>query len=195
MNGQDNPRQPITTYPRQEKPPPHIWTTWRRLLRTTYCMHRERKLDRPMRQWYQGRLNQTWDTVLDPATSLLYVWTSRKVHIYEPQGRRCKKFRFLRPHNTASFPLGCIPTSFNHQAGYLITSGYAKLATPPSHTPAQHAELLLMNRGIQTNIPRPIIAQAIWDGLAIMGTDGSVKDDTATYSWISTTNEDCLFTV
>ena len=49
----------------------------------------------------------------------------------------------------------------------------------------------LMNRGIITNTPLAIIAQAIWDGHAIMGTDGSVTEDLATYSWIIfTTNYD-----
>jgi hypothetical protein len=43
-----------------------------------------------------------------------------------------------------------------------------------------------------TNIPRSVIAQAIWDGLAILGTDGSVKGDTATYSWILSTTIDTI---
>jgi hypothetical protein len=47
-----------------------------------------------------------------------------------------------------------------------------------------------MNRGVQTDIPRSIIAQAIWDGLAILGTDGSVKNETASYSWILSTTTD-----
>jgi hypothetical protein len=48
-----------------------------------------------------------------------------------------------------------------------------------------------MNRGTYTTTPLPIIAQSIWDGQAIMGTDGSVRHGIATYSWIiSTTNDD-----
>jgi hypothetical protein len=41
-----------------------------------------------------------------------------------------------------------------------------------------------MNRGVHTTIPENVIAQAIWDSQAIMGTDGSVKEDIATYSWV-----------
>ena len=37
-------------------------------------------------------------------------------------------------------------------------------------------------------IPYAEIAQAIWDGQAIMGTDGSVHGDTATYSWVISVN-------
>jgi hypothetical protein len=33
------------------------------------------------------------------------------------------------------------------------------------------------------------VAQAIWDGNAVMGTDGSVKGSTATYSWIISTSD------
>jgi hypothetical protein len=42
----------------------------------------------------------------------------------------------------------------------------------------------LMNRGVHTTLPMNVIAQAIWDGQAILGTDGSVTDDIATYSWV-----------
>jgi hypothetical protein len=45
----------------------------------------------------------------------------------------------------------------------------------------------LMNRGTTLQMPEMIVAQAIWDGQAIMGTDGSVKDDITTYSWIIST--------
>jgi hypothetical protein len=41
-----------------------------------------------------------------------------------------------------------------------------------------------MNRGVLTNVPRESIAKAIWEGIAIMGTDGSVRDQLATYSFV-----------
>ena len=41
-----------------------------------------------------------------------------------------------------------------------------------------------MNRGVKTTLPMDVIAQAIWKGHAILGTDGSVKGDIATYSWV-----------
>ena len=48
----------------------------------------------------------------------------------------------------------------------------------------------LMHRGTQCNTPLPIVAQAIWDGQAILATDGSVKNEIMTYAWIiSTTNK------
>jgi hypothetical protein len=48
-----------------------------------------------------------------------------------------------------------------------------------------------MNCGVQCTSPKHVIAQSIWNGLAILGTDRSVCDDMATYSWVlSTTNDD-----
>jgi hypothetical protein len=48
-----------------------------------------------------------------------------------------------------------------------------------------------MNRGLYTTTPHATIMQSIWDGLAIMGTNGSICQGIATYSWIiSTTNDE-----
>ena len=48
----------------------------------------------------------------------------------------------------------------------------------------------LMHHGTQCPTPLPLTAQAIWDGQAILATNGSVKNGTATYAWIlSTTND------
>jgi hypothetical protein len=41
-----------------------------------------------------------------------------------------------------------------------------------------------MNHSIRTTLPMNVISQAIWDGQAIMGMDGSVKAKIATYSWV-----------
>ena len=41
-----------------------------------------------------------------------------------------------------------------------------------------------MNQGVITNLAPEEIARAIWEGRAIMGTDGSVEDPVATYSFM-----------
>jgi hypothetical protein len=55
-------------------------------------------------------------------------------------------------------------------------------ATPiPEHI----IELRNMNHGgMRQNELSETIVQAIWEGKAIMGTDGSVKDPVATYSFV-----------
>jgi hypothetical protein len=128
--------------------------------------------------------------VIDPTTSLIYIWQQGKVRIYERQGWSNKRYRYLRPHQHASFPRGCLPISGTLQAGFFVTSGYATITSPTPHPSAQLNEMQIMHRGVQTTTPCPVIAQSIWDGLAIMGTDGSVKEDTATYSWIISTTQD-----
>ena len=46
-----------------------------------------------------------------------------------------------------------------------------------------------MHHGTHCHTPLPITTQAIWDGQAILATDGLVKQNIATYAWIiSTTN-------
>jgi hypothetical protein len=42
---------------------------------------------------------------------------------------------------------------------------------------------------VQYSSPLPTIAQAIWDGMAIMGTDGSVKNGVTTYAWVLSTTD------
>jgi hypothetical protein len=41
-----------------------------------------------------------------------------------------------------------------------------------------------MNRGVWQDEMSETIARAIWEGKAIMGTDGSVQDPVATYSFV-----------
>ena len=80
--------------------------------------------------------------------------------------------------------------SGDFQSGLFVISGFAPMTPPLPTTPEQLIEMSLMNRGTQTTTPEAIVAQAIWDGQAIMGTDGSVKDEVATYSWIISTTTD-----
>jgi hypothetical protein len=41
-----------------------------------------------------------------------------------------------------------------------------------------------MNQGMLTNVPRDSIAKAIWEGTAIMGTNGLVGNPLVTYSFV-----------
>ena len=86
--------------------------------------------------------------------------------------------------------MGSVPISGIFQAGNFIMNGYTPTILTPATSPLYHAEMKLMNQGVQHASPKHIIAQSIWVGLAVLGTDGSVCDDVATYSWVlSTTND------
>jgi hypothetical protein len=54
----------------------------------------------------------------------------------------------------------------------------------PDSLPTLSKQMKRMNRGVLTNVPKETIAKAIWEGQAIMGTDGSVRDPLATYSFV-----------
>ena len=90
-----------------------------------------------------------------------------------------------------SFPIGCIlPISSQFKASTFITNGYVNitvlLTLPCTTLTDQH----LMHHGTQCQTPLPLTAQAIWDGQAILATNGSVKNGTVMYAWIlSTTND------
>jgi hypothetical protein len=190
LKGLDNPRTPQYRYPRQDKPSPPIWATWRKLLRRRYCTTKEQHLDTPLGQWHHGQVHQVWDSVIDPTTSLIYIWSNGRVRIYKRCGRSQKQYRYQRPHTTNSFPRGSVPISGTHQASDFIITGYATFTSRTPNDASLGNETSLMNRGATHNAPLAILAQAIWDGHAILGTDGSVRDDTATYAWVLSTNVD-----
>ena len=47
-----------------------------------------------------------------------------------------------------------------------------------------------MNRGVRSSVPLGTVAKSLWEGMAIMGTDGSITGDIATYSWVISTQQD-----
>jgi hypothetical protein len=53
-----------------------------------------------------------------------------------------------------------------------------------NNNPLSNKYMRRMNRGVLTNVPRESIAKAIWEGTAIMGTDGSVRDQLANCSFV-----------
>jgi hypothetical protein len=50
-----------------------------------------------------------------------------------------------------------------------------------------------MHRGIQMSVSLATMAKALWEGQAVLGTDGSVLEQKATYSWIVSTTLDVIF--
>jgi hypothetical protein len=122
LSGHDQPWHTTFHFPRQAKPSPKVWAIWRKLLRLRYCQQHTNRIDQPLGPWIRGHITQVWDSAIDPATSLLYIWIDRRVRIYEQQGWSQKQFRYLRPHSTNSFPIGCVPISGHFQAGNFIVN-------------------------------------------------------------------------
>jgi hypothetical protein len=62
-----------------------------------------------------------------------------------------------------------------------------KRSRATAYYPSEHIlEMKNMNRGVQQNelSEETTLARAIWEGMAIMGTDGSVQDPVAIYSFV-----------
>ena len=150
------------------------------------------KLSEPLGQWYKGHVQQTWNTVLDPNNKNVYIWDQGCVCIYERQGRSQKCYQYIKPHRTNSFPIGCIPVTGNFQAGQFIIDGSLSFThSPISMNPATNDRQLML-RGTQHTTPLHIATQSLWDGQAILATDGSVKDDIATYAWVLSMTNDTI---
>jgi hypothetical protein len=79
------------------------------------------------------------------------------------------------------------------QSGNFIINGYVKWIAAPVTPPALYnPDLQTMHRGTQTSVPLAQIAEALWNGQAVLGTDGSVIGQKATYSWILSTTLDVI---
>ena len=191
LNGNDTPRTSRFTFPNQTKPATTVWNTWQRLLHLGFCDGTKSTLTHPLGKWYRGHITQVWNMAIDPQTTLLYMWDDdNTVRIYERQGRSTKKYRYLRTHTMKAFPIQCVPISGQFQAGMFITTGFATFMQPPPTTSTILPDQQLMHLGTRHHTSLPVTAQAIWDGQAILATDGSVKNNKAIYAWIISNNPD-----
>jgi len=192
MNAMTNPRQPTHRFPRQDKPSPDIISTWRNVIRRCFATSKECILDEPLGLWYAGRISQVWNTVIDPSTAMIYQWQGGRVLTYERLPRSRSRYRYLRRQRESTFPLGSVPISTSFQAGNLIIRGFHKATAPPIASTESEMEMMNMNRGALSRVPLDEVAMAFWDGNAIMGTNGSVRGDVATYSWVVSLQQEAI---
>ena len=150
------------------------------------------KLHNPLGPWFWGWIHQVWNTAIDPWTLQIYIWLNGCVHVYERQGQSKKQYQYLRPHTSKSFPMGCVPVSGLFQAGTFVINGFAPMTSPPSTPDNYIHDQSIMHHGTHQATTSMMIAQAIWDGQAILATDGSVQNDTTTYAWIISTTNDMI---
>ena len=105
------------------------------------------------------------------------MWINGHVRqMYQCRGRQHRlQYRFLEvlQHSTISGQLQC---------AIFHANGYANMTMPRATFPVHISEMKNMNRNIEQNKESKTIARAIWEGnnKTIMGTDGSVRDPTAT---------------
>jgi hypothetical protein len=141
ITGLHPPRRSVFHYPRQACLSQQVWSTWRKLHRNTYCQTKEQTLDTPLGPWHRGRIQQVWNWVIGPHTTLIYIWKDGHVRIYERKHRNHKQYRHLHPHTHNLFPVGCVPISGDFQAGNFIVNGHAPITHSPSDPPTYPAEI------------------------------------------------------
>jgi hypothetical protein len=83
-----------------------------------------------------------------------------------------------------AFPINSVPISGELHLGIFTTQGYSGIDKHREPTPPHVRALRTMNRGVMRNDMYENIARSIWEGKAIMGTDGSVKKSRASYSFV-----------
>jgi len=64
------------------------------------------------------------------------------------------------------------------------------MVTPPQATAESQIEMQNMNRGVRSSVPLKTVTNSLGEGMAIMGIDGSITGDIATYSWVISTQQD-----
>jgi len=192
MNAMTNPRQPTHRFPRQDKPSPDVISTWRNVIRRCFATTKDCILDEPLGLWFEGRISQVWNTVIDPTTALIYQWQGGRVLKYERIPRSRSRYRYLHRQRESTFPIRSIPILTSFQAGNLIISGFHKATAPPIASTESEMAMLNMNRRALSCISLDEVGTAFWDGNAIMGTNGSVRGDVATYSWVVSLQQEAI---
>jgi hypothetical protein len=88
-----------------------------------------------------------------------------------------------------AFPIVAVPISSKFEAGYFLqdnTEGTADVVPPPVINQPPWEDQML--RGYQRTTSLREIAESIWQGNAIVGTNGSAANDHGTYSFVILTD-------
>jgi hypothetical protein len=88
-----------------------------------------------------------------------------------------------------TFPIDAVPISSKFEAGYFLpdnTEGTVDVVPPPVIDQPPWEDQML--RGYQRMTSLQEIAEPIWQGNVIVGTDGSAANDHGTYSFVIPTN-------
>jgi hypothetical protein len=113
----------VFCFPRQDRPKSKwIIDTQKRVIRICYSQQATRRLNHPMSDWTKGRIQQVWDTVINPNTDIIHNWINGLVWQYVRQSQ--KQYQFVWTSWHSSFPIDCIPVFGHFQSGLFITSGH-----------------------------------------------------------------------
>jgi len=157
-----------------------------RILRKCFKAGTNNVLRHPLGRWYKGRIQQEWPQVFSPETQRVYVYKAQTVRYYERRLPRQKRFRYVHRTPTAAIPKDAVPISGHFEQGYFIADSaiIAQTTQPPMLTDPETTRIESMLRGTRFHVPTQVLANALWNGDAIIGTDGSVLDEQGSYAFI-----------
>jgi hypothetical protein len=186
-----NPRLPTFLYPNQERPNRTIWNIFVRKIRLCFTTGTNDRLCTPLGRWYRGRIQQIWPQVYSPSTGRVYTFENNVTRTYTHR-RRQHQYHYEQRLPTATFPVDAILISGSFTQGHFIadttiTTGFC---TPPAPTDTQALRTEAMLRGTRLFVPPEEIAQSIWKGTTLFGTDGSVSGEQGTYAIVLFINTD-----
>jgi hypothetical protein len=136
-------------------------------------------------------MNQAWNQVYCKDTDTVYSFTTEptpSVQLYTHRNKQGKRFRYSMKHTSISFPRkkNCLtPISGHLKQNYFIADSHescAYVAPPPERDLYREMEdRILSFFHLFDDFTAKDVAQAIWTGKAIIGTNGSVLNNNATY--------------
>ena len=100
-----------------------------------------------------------------------------------------RRFTYQRRHRNCSFPRNATPITGRMESGHFTADGPSNWTSPPDQDDAPTTDLNRMLRNVRYQRPLEAIADSIWKGKAMFGTDGSVLKGHATYSFIISTDD------
>jgi hypothetical protein len=136
-------------------------------------------------------MNQAWNQVYCKDTDTVYSFTTEptpSVRLYTRRNKQGKRFRYSTKRTSISFPrkTNCLtPISGHLEQKYFVADSHescAYVAPPPECDLYREMEdQILSFFHLFDDFTAKDVAQAIWTGNAIIGTDGSVLNNNATY--------------
>jgi hypothetical protein len=136
-------------------------------------------------------MNKAWNQVYCKDTDTVYSFTTEptpSVRLYTRRNKQGKRFRYSTKRTSISFPrkTNCLtPISGHLEQNYFVADSHAScayVAPPPECDLYREMEdQILSFFHLFDDFTAKDVAQAIWTGNAIIGTDGSVLNNNATY--------------
>jgi hypothetical protein len=190
-------RRSLLTWPRQYRPPPIAWTAWKKRLHQLFCITpRHHQLRETLKQWTATGLQyQQWTDYFDTSAPAVYRhdWTTDIIRRHLP----LTGMGLYNPHvePVTTIPYTATPTQVLDTPQSLRVTACQKrhptLIIPATQNTLYKrlhnlhpSERQLVGSHIQMPICQQIFIDDLRAGNVHCGTDGSVRPNSASHSWV-----------